>query len=340
MHDMTQDVYNAIVLLQYYLLYYYYTMTRPSWLYLYPIHNIIKQVIQSIPSTINQLHYSSPHRKGRFLAHPVHQPIRPKMHKHGMNRRHGTKDRARDGEDNPLTKEGQPVPGPAIREPSIDIAAAELGRIVPSSLQTDRVPPVVKRYADIHPHKGCKAQKASELECECDVRVKRRLCERGELFIYHRENEQDGEVTRQEVRFPEKMHQRNMPRLGEKTAPAEPDPADCISRCEARVESPPHVSQGLSVACNAGVHRATEPWARQVARDIALACRGVDDARDEAAACLEVALEHHVHVLSDRGGVAVPAADSICKHKREGVDGRWDGDGRVRVHGGQAGKAP
>lgn len=258
-----------------------------------------------------------------------------------MDRRHRPEDRACDWKDNPFKKEGPPVPGPPIRESSIiDIAAVELDRIVPASLQADRVPPVVERDADIHPHKGREAQEARELECECDVRVKRRLCKRGELLIHHRENEQDGEVAGEEVRFPEKMHQGNMSRLEEKTAPAEPDRADCVSRCKARVESTPHVSQGLSVPRDAGVQRATEAWVWQVAGDIALACWGVDDAGDEAAVCLEVALEHHVHVLSDRGGIAVPAAHSVCEHKREGVDGGWDGDGGVRVHGGQAGEAP
>lgn len=258
-----------------------------------------------------------------------------------MDRRHRPEDRACDGKHNPLKKEGPPVPGPPIRESSIiDIAAVELDRIVPSSLQADRVPPVVERDADIHPHKGREAQEPRELECECDVRVKRRLCKRGELFIHHRENEQDGEVAGEEVRFPEKMHQGNVSRLEEKTAPAEPDRADCVSRCKARVESTPHVSQGLSISCNAGVQRAAEAGVWQVAGDIALACWGVDDAGDEAAVCLEVALEHHVHVLSDGGGVAVPAAHSVCEHKREGVDGGWDGDGGVRVHGGQAGEAP
>lgn len=257
-----------------------------------------------------------------------------------MNRRHGSKYRARDGKDDPFKQEGQSVPVTAVREPGINIAAVELAGVVSSGLQAERVPPVVKRYADVHPHKGSEAQESRELECERDVRVKRRLCKRSELFIHHREDEQDGEVAGQEMCFPEKVHQGNVSRLEEKTAPAEPERADCIPGCEARVESTPHVSQGLSVSCNAGVQPVTEACVWQVAGDIALACWGVDDAGDEAAVCVEVAFQHHVHILADRGRVAVPAADSICEHKRKGVDRGWDGDGGVRIHGGQAGEAP
>lgn len=92
------------------------------------------------------------------------------------------------------------------------------------------------------------------------------------------------------VRFPEKLEEGKVPRAQEETPLVEAEVAHCAARCETRVQSSPHVSQGLTVPGEKSID-CTAPAKTAVGGDIALAGRDVDHAGDDIACCLEIALE-------------------------------------------------
>ena len=146
-------------------------------------------------------------------------------------------------------------------------------------------------------------------------------------------------MARHKVRFPEKLEEGEVPRAQKETPLVEAEVAHCATCCETRVQSSPHVSQGLTVSGEESID-CTAPATNAVARDIALAGRNVDHARDDIACGLEVALEQHMHVLADSGWISVPSTDLFGQGQWERVDGGGDGDPGARVHGGQASEAP
>lgn len=146
-------------------------------------------------------------------------------------------------------------------------------------------------------------------------------------------------MTGHKVCFPEKFEEGKVTRAQEETPLVKTEVAHCATRCEARVQSSPHMAQGLAVPGEEGIN-CTAPATTAVSGNIALAGGDVDHARDDIAGCLEVALEQHVHVLTDCGRVRVPSTDLLSHGEWQRVDGGGNGDPGTGVHGGQAGEAP
>lgn len=146
-------------------------------------------------------------------------------------------------------------------------------------------------------------------------------------------------MTGHEMRFPHKLEEGKVPGTQEETPLVEAEVAHSATRCESRVQSSPHVSQGLAIPSEKCID-CTTPAPTTVSGDIALAGRDMDYARDHIACCLEVALEQHVHVFADGSGIGIPSTDLLGHGEWEGVHGGGDGDPGAWVHSGQAGEPP
>lgn len=203
---------------------------------------------------------------------------------------------------------------------------------------THRVPPVVQRQADVHPHERHEPQHPRKPERPRQHRVD--LRRRRHKRVDRREQQQDREMARQEMRLPQQMEQHQVPRpQAHARLPLARQPAQALPHRKPRVQRSPHVPQGLAIPRHAGRQR-TPPALAVVARDVALAGRGVDHPRNDVPARGEVAFEQHVHVLANRRGIPIPPTNLLREDQGQRIDRRGDRDGASGIHGRQSGKSP
>lgn len=107
---------------------------------------------------------------------------------------------------------------------------------------------------------------------------------------------------------------------------------------ETRVQHTPHVSNRLLMSGANTVYVAANTSV--LAADIALAHWSVDHLGPKVAIEREETLEEHVHVLSNRSVVGVPAVDFLQQCQRERIDRRRYADSGMLTHGRNAGSIP
>lgn len=111
-----------------------------------------------------------------------------------------------------------------------------------------------------------------------------------------------------------------------------------LSESVAGVQGAPHVSQGLFVTGGQSVDVARQTLF--VTADVALTRCRVYDLDLEITGEMEEALQVHVHILSDRAGIGVPAPYTFHQSHRKRVDGSRDANRGSRIEVGDACASP
>ena len=138
--------------------------------------------------------------KIRLPTNLMHQPIRPKMRENRMQRRYGTKHRPCDRETNPLEQK-LAMPPDSPRETRI--ADVRVQHVSAPGVQTEGMPTLIECQAHVHPDERDGTQDGSDEERGTQGGMEGGG-RRGH-FVCGREDHEDEEVDREEMRFPEEV---------------------------------------------------------------------------------------------------------------------------------------